>query len=275
VVTVFRRTKPPGLHERLLDLAPVSIWACDSEYRIVLWNAGAAATYGYSRDEALGANYLDLFVKDDQREESQADTDAVIEKGAVFLCFIANDYAKEPSGLPEQSSTSTTDAPDRWLLTNCFQVTDDEGRPLQVEIAVDISPLSEQVEGSRSLGDLLDARLSGRADDIEGWKRGLDSVISLQSQQLKLAAASRQESINAVSPRDLSLRQRELLGKSKKRMRQTLEEETNGILEELEACKVAAPLVRSVPDQHALDRRMAQVRERIDQLVELAENFRG
>ncbi|WP_031476353.1 PAS domain-containing protein [Streptomyces bicolor] len=54
----------------LLDQIPVSFWMSrgrDGGYEIVLWNAAASRIYGYSKAEAIGTSFLDLFVEPESR----------------------------------------------------------------------------------------------------------------------------------------------------------------------------------------------------------------
>jgi hypothetical protein len=55
---------------------PIAIWAAegrDEDYAIRLWTPGAEKLYGFSKQEALNKNYLNLFV--DIKERIQAEYD--------------------------------------------------------------------------------------------------------------------------------------------------------------------------------------------------------
>jgi PAS domain S-box-containing protein len=54
------------LYRTLVEESPMAMLFADREGRIRLWNAGAAAMFGYSREEALGQS-LDLIVPERQR----------------------------------------------------------------------------------------------------------------------------------------------------------------------------------------------------------------
>jgi PAS domain S-box-containing protein len=54
------------LYRTLVEESPMAMLFADREGKIRLWNAGAAAMFGYSREEALGQS-LDLIVPERQR----------------------------------------------------------------------------------------------------------------------------------------------------------------------------------------------------------------
>ncbi|MGH3717236.1 MAG: PAS domain-containing sensor histidine kinase [Pseudonocardiaceae bacterium] len=132
----------PGLtthteHDRILSLrsalapfdeCPVSFWlseGCENDFRIVFWNSGAEMIYGYPRTEALGQSYLNLFVTDEQREQSRVDAQRVIDTGEHPRNCIAIDKNKSGGEI--------------ILLTNVFRFVY-EGYPYQAEIAVNLTP---------------------------------------------------------------------------------------------------------------------------------------
>jgi PAS domain-containing protein len=53
----------------IIDRCPFTVWACDRNFRIVLWNSVCEQIYGHNSKEAIGADYADLFV--DPVEEEQ------------------------------------------------------------------------------------------------------------------------------------------------------------------------------------------------------------
>ena len=50
--------------ESLVETSPTAIIMVDREYRVTLWNPAAERLFGYSRDEAVGANIDDLVAND-------------------------------------------------------------------------------------------------------------------------------------------------------------------------------------------------------------------
>jgi PAS domain S-box-containing protein len=65
----------------IIDRAPFSTWACNRNFSIVFWSAGTAKVYGRTEEEAIGKNYLDLFVSEEERERSAKDCIDVIDNG--------------------------------------------------------------------------------------------------------------------------------------------------------------------------------------------------
>ena len=52
---------PTDYHQRILENTPDAIIFCDLDGTIRLWNEGALRVFGFSREEAVGAN-LDLII---------------------------------------------------------------------------------------------------------------------------------------------------------------------------------------------------------------------
>jgi PAS domain S-box-containing protein len=129
------------LAAELMRSAHVAMWACNRDFQIVLWNLGAEEIYGYTSEEAIGQNYLDLFVDDAEREDSLADCLKIIDYGTRFRNFLAYDHRPDGSK--------------RYMLTNCFRITDPEtGERYQAEIGIEISDLETQKEKHRTLREL-------------------------------------------------------------------------------------------------------------------------
>src|SRR5713101_6917936 len=100
VIPITAGTHMASLENRLAAelcmQAHVSMWACDEELRIVLWNRGAEDIYGYPSEDVIGKRYLELFVDEAEREDSQADTERTIAKGVRYKNFLA--YDRDPKG---------------------------------------------------------------------------------------------------------------------------------------------------------------------------------
>jgi PAS domain S-box-containing protein len=112
----------------VLQRAPLAMWAADRHCRIQLWTEGAARLYGYTAEEAIGADFVDLFVDEPEQEAARKDCVRVIDSDAVFKNFLAGD--------------KTANGQQRLMLTNSFRVYDlTTSEMLQAEVAVDISDL--------------------------------------------------------------------------------------------------------------------------------------
>jgi len=120
----------------IIDKAPFTMWACNRNFEIVLWAGACEEIYGYSREEAIGKNYLDLFVDKPEREESEKDCIEIIEEDKRQTNCFAFDYAKNKDK--------------RNMLTNCFRVHDEfNDRLLQAEVAFEISDIEKRREFHR------------------------------------------------------------------------------------------------------------------------------
>jgi len=107
---------------------PFSVWACNRNFTITLWEPGAEAVYGHSKEEAIGENYLNLFVSEEEREQSAIDCIRVIEEDYLQRNFFAWDSAKNGTK--------------RGMLTNCFRIWDDDEHDwLQAEVALEVPEL--------------------------------------------------------------------------------------------------------------------------------------
>jgi PAS domain S-box-containing protein len=130
---------------QIIRQARVTLWAAadaDENFAIRLWNPGAERIYGYSREEALGRNYLDLFVNPDEREKAVEDHERVMRHGEEFNWnFAAEDRTK--------------DGTERTILGNCFRVWDQaRGRYLIAELGIDLSDFQRSASEFRRVREL-------------------------------------------------------------------------------------------------------------------------
>ena len=91
----------------ILDKSPFTIWASDRDCKITLWEGQCEALYGYSREFAIGQDYISLFVAPDEQLAARRDQLSIIDNAEVFH-NIANDRAKNGNTLQ--------------LVTNCFRI---------------------------------------------------------------------------------------------------------------------------------------------------------
>lgn len=120
-----------GLLLEILENAPVAVWAASGEqddFAIRLWNSGAERLYGYSRADALGANYLDLFVNELEREQAIADHERTVKDQEQYRNLARDVMA---------------DGTERLILTQGFPLWDSRTNEfLQAEIGTDVTEIS-------------------------------------------------------------------------------------------------------------------------------------
>ncbi|GAA3741072.1 hypothetical protein GCM10022225_25540 [Plantactinospora mayteni] len=129
----------------VLQQAKLAVWAADNsdaDFAIRLWTQGAQRIYGFRNTEAIGRNYLSLFVNPQERAKAIEDHQRTIETGKEFgWNFAADDVTK--------------DGTVRTILGNSFRVWDPHReRYIVAEVGIDISDfddLSRQVEQMRQM----------------------------------------------------------------------------------------------------------------------------
>ncbi len=65
----------------------MTVWAADgseNDYSIQLWSEGARRVYGHTRDAALGASYIDVFVNPKEKTQAVADHQRMVQTGEVY-----------------------------------------------------------------------------------------------------------------------------------------------------------------------------------------------
>lgn len=92
---------------KILDASPFTIWASDRDCVIRFWEGQCESLYGYKKADALGKDFVDLFVAVDEQKAAREDQLKIIDTGEVFH-NIANDHAKTGNTLR--------------LLTNCWRM---------------------------------------------------------------------------------------------------------------------------------------------------------
>ncbi len=113
----------------ILERMPLTLWACDRECKIMLWNEAARKLYGYDKEQAIGSDFVDLFVDPLEGAQARMDVKLIVDNGKVIR-NIAND----------KDSTGHI----RRLLTHCFPVLDKKsGDVFQVELSFDISDIKQ------------------------------------------------------------------------------------------------------------------------------------
>lgn len=150
----------------VLQQAQLSVWVADNadgDFAIKLWNPGAEMIYGYSPAEALGRNYIELFVSPKDRVEAIDSHRRIVEEGREFVWnFVADDISKDGTSIA--------------VLGNSFRVWDEESeRYLYAEVGIDISNfehIGKQIERAGLLGWLQE----GTPRKDIGLVRGLEEL---------------------------------------------------------------------------------------------------
>lgn len=125
----------------ILENAPFTVWACRRNFEIVLWNKRCEHRYACPAKDALGKNFFDLFAHEHERDQGKQDCISIIDDGATFVNFIADDHDANGKAMK--------------MLTNCFRVFDDRHQEyVQAEIGVDISDLHLSEEKHRSIREM-------------------------------------------------------------------------------------------------------------------------
>jgi len=107
---------------QILDWVDFTIWACDKNHKIVLWDGKCEQNYKISKNEAIGKNYLYLIVKDIERRQSEIDCDKIINTGEPQHFRLCED--EDSRGMPLQ------------IITQCCRIYNDDDEPLQAEMAI-------------------------------------------------------------------------------------------------------------------------------------------
>lgn len=197
------KTKEEDLKLAIFDQIPFTIWAANKEFRIVLWNEYCRTNYGHSAEEAIGKDYVHLFVDEIEAEDSRKDCLAVIDHAACFTNFLAYDHAK--------NGTSRT------MLTNCFRILDPAaGEYVQVEIGIPAGELDWNIakEKHKSLRDYAEKRRMERAELLSFHRTDLLQYISeLQSQRsvslmARLQAVEKLKADNSSQPSQSAIMKR-------------------------------------------------------------------
>jgi PAS domain-containing protein len=118
-------SKEDRLKLQIIDASPFTMWACNIDNKIRLWDHRCQELYGYGYEEAINKSFIDLFVAPDEKIKAELDCIEII-KNNIYIINLAGDISKYSNSI--------------CLMTNCFKVTDmDSGEDLQAEIGLEIS----------------------------------------------------------------------------------------------------------------------------------------
>lgn len=146
--------------------APFAVWAATKDCKIILWSEGAVRLYGFTEAEAVGQDFVELFVDVPEQAQARLDCAAIVERGVVFSNFLAYDCAKD-----KRRCT---------MLTNCFRVFDPERETyVQVEIGLEISDLETSKERHHTLREYGQQCIALEVHSVEITRRELLLRMSL------------------------------------------------------------------------------------------------
>ena len=109
----------------ILKQMDFTIWACDRELKIQLWEGSCEKIYGKKREEAIGQNYLDMFVAPLEQYQSKKDALHIIDTG-------------EPQGMRYCEDVDSRGFPIQVITQCCRIIEKKDGKeiPLQAEMAI-------------------------------------------------------------------------------------------------------------------------------------------
>ncbi|MCM1286888.1 MAG: PAS domain-containing protein [Clostridium sp.] len=116
----------------ILDASPFTVWASDRNCIIKFWSGQCESLYGFSSEEVLGKDFVDLFVAPDEKVAARRDQIDIIDNAALFH-NIANDKGKNGNTLQ--------------LVTNCRRIKDPvTGEYWNAEMGLIIDYLEQEKE---------------------------------------------------------------------------------------------------------------------------------
>lgn len=156
----------------ILDNSPFTVWASDRNCIIKLWMGQCESLYGFSSEEAIGKDFVDLFVAEDEKVAARRDQIDIIDNEAVFH-NIANDIGRNGNTLQ--------------LVTNCRRIKDPvSGEYWNAEMGLIIDYLEQEKD-----------RLKSIVNESQRIKSCVTQFIE-DTKQVKEQFSNRKKSINAA-----------------------------------------------------------------------------
>lgn len=159
-----------------IDRAPFTLWASDSKNIIRYWECQCQVVYGHTAREAIGQNFLQLFVAEEERSQADIDAKKIIEGKEApgeFCNNIAIDFSKMGTKVE--------------LMTNCFRVYDESSKEwLQAEIAIPTDLDKVIKKHAAIIADY--ERLKSQITEIKRDQKAFLETVSLKINELKTIA---------------------------------------------------------------------------------------
>ena len=172
---------------QILDQMDFTIWACDKDFNIRLWEGSCQSIYGKSEEQVIGTNYLEQFVSPLEQHQSKIDTLHILETGEKQACRYCDD--EDSRGFPIQ------------VITQCCRVYDDpvigkdKGDALQAEMALNMN-YERLVQESK----IFIAKQEKEEQDIEQARSECRKVLEICKERvLKTADARANEFYNIAT----------------------------------------------------------------------------
>ena len=78
----------------IVDCLKFNIWAADRDCIITFWTGNCEEYYGIKEKDAIGKNFVELFVKEEEKEDAIKMQKEIIDKKETQYHSFANDYAR-------------------------------------------------------------------------------------------------------------------------------------------------------------------------------------
>lgn len=167
----------------IVDNMPLACFAFDHEGTILLWNSEAQRIYGYTKEEALGSNGLDL-----------VGTPEIIDNIKAVIGQVFEGKTQKSNEWNDKDKWGNTG----WRVGNSFPIFNEEGKVIYgMNMVMDVSDLkqvnAELEEHKGNLEKLIEERtqqLKSANEDLKAVNESLhEANQSLTSQQTKLESA--------------------------------------------------------------------------------------
>ena len=83
---------------QIIDNTNLSVWASDRDCIIKFWSNQCESLYGYSEEDAIGKDFVNLFVAENEKDAARKDQIDIIDNGTIFH-NLANDQGKNDNVL--------------------------------------------------------------------------------------------------------------------------------------------------------------------------------